>query len=364
MANTLHPYEDPRRRCLPVAFWPEQDRLAWEAAMAPGDVLDGTVGAGFHWRSETREKYRKGYGRWLTFLIGIGKLWPDQLPADRVTVENVQTYIAELQSQDVGSWTLWGRLAELLACIKAIEPGADFTWLRKVVRVYEGRTVDRRNKLARLQPAHEVLDWAMRSLPEINRDRFQRDWAGTYRDALAVAVLACCPIRLSNLTCIEIGAHLKRNSTGYMLRFIGAETKTGRPIDVPVHALLTAPLEHYLAEVRPYLLQGRTSSRLWVTRYGDPMNAKAMHLAITRTTERAFGRSINPHLFRDCAATFVALEDPEHIGIVSPLLGHVDPRTAEAHYIQANQIVAGRRIRLSVAALRRTLSVPKREALR
>ena len=360
MNNPLHPYEDPARRCLPLVDWPEQDRAAWEAAMLPGDIIDGTVGAGFHWRDETREKHRKGYGRWLTFLLRSDKVTGEQHPADRVTVENVRDYIAELQTQDVGSWTLWGRLAELLSGIRVMAPQKDFQWLRKAVRAYEGTAVDRRNKLQRLQPAHEILDWALRRLPEIRRDPSKRDWAGTYRDALAVALLACCPIRLGNLTAIEIDGHLKRSASGYMLRFVGPETKTGRPLAVPVPDLLTNPIDTYLADVRPCLLLGKMSARLWITRYGDAMNPKAMHLAITRATERAFGRSINPHLFRDCAATFVALEDPKHIGIVSPLLGHVDPRTAEAHYVQANQIVAGRRIRSSVATLRKTLSAPKK----
>ncbi len=56
----LHPFEDPLRRCLKLEEWPEADRLAWDAALAPGDLLDGTMGAGHHWCSATREKYRKG----------------------------------------------------------------------------------------------------------------------------------------------------------------------------------------------------------------------------------------------------------------------------------------------------------------
>ncbi len=364
MGKALHPYEDPARRCLRVADWPEQDRVAWEAAMMPGDIIDGTVGAGFHWRGETREKYRKGYGRWLTFLTRSGRLAPEQRPAERVTVENVKDYIAELQRQDLGDWTLWGRLAELLASIRVMAPDVDLLWLRKVVRAYERTAEDRRNKLQRLQPSHEILDWALRRLPAILSDHSKRDWAGNYRDTLVVALLACCPIRLGNLTAIEIDGHLKRSAAGYMLRFAGPETKTGRPLAVPVPDLLTSPIDTYLAQVRPELLTGNVSVRLWITRDGRAMTPSSMHLAITRTTERAFGRSINPHLFRDCAATFVALEDPKHIGIVSPLLGHVDPRTAETHYIQANQIVAGRRIRASVAKLRKTLTAPKRETSR
>ncbi len=363
MAEHLHPYEDPARRCLPVEAWPESDRVAWDTACAAGDILDGTVGPGFHWRAETREKYRKGYGRWLTYLIRADLLSPCQQPADRVVAAHVRGYIGELQSQDIGSWTLWGRLAELLAAIQAMAPGRDFGWLRGTVRFYERVTVDRRNKLRRLQPTHEILDWALRRMAHVIQDPPQRDAPGAYRDALMVAMLSCCPIRLGNLSMIEIDHHLKRTSSGYRLRFVGSETKTHHPFSAPILDALTDQIDHYVTVVRPHLLLGQDSARLWITRYGDAMTPKSIHSAITRTTERAFGRSINPHLFRDCAATFVALEDPAHIGVVSPLLGHMDPRTAEAHYIQANQIAAGRRIRTSVAALRKSIAGPKHRSL-
>ncbi|MEQ8737306.1 MAG: hypothetical protein RID59_01915, partial [Hoeflea sp.] len=80
---------------------------------------------------------------------------------------------------------------------------------------------------------------------------------------------------------------------------------------------------------------------------------------ITDATRQAFGESINPHLFRDCAVTFVALDDPKHIGIAAPILGHTDPRTTERHYIQANQLAAGRRLRSSIDELRRRLQPPR-----
>ena len=65
--SKLHPHEDPTRRCLKVHEWPELDQQLWHVILQPGDILDGTVGAGFHWSVATRQKYRKGYGRWLTF---------------------------------------------------------------------------------------------------------------------------------------------------------------------------------------------------------------------------------------------------------------------------------------------------------
>jgi integrase len=52
---------------------------------------------------------------------------------------------------------------------------------------------------------------------------------------------------------------------------------------------------------------------------------------------------VNPHLFRDAAATFWALQDPARVRAVSELLGH-EPRMTERHYNQASGIRAGRKL--------------------
>lgn len=355
----LFPHEDPARRCLKLADWPARDQAAWEAILSPGDILDGTMGAGLKWRPETREKYRKGYGRWLNFLLNNSLLDPNEAPEERVTPERIRVYIEELQAQNVASWTRYGRLAELQSVIAAFAPSRDFGWLNRATRYHERNAVDRRQKLHRLQPAHVILQWALTRMDAIRLAPPKRDWAGSYRDALMIGLLAVCPVRLGNLTMIELDRHLIRINKAFHLRFAGGETKTGHALDLPVLDALTEPINHYLDAVRPVLLAGENHPRFWITRYGQPMNNKMMHLAITRTTERAFGRPINPHLFRDCAATFVALEDPEHIGIAGPLLGHVDLRTTQKHYIQANQMIAGRRLNHSVARLRKKLCATK-----
>jgi hypothetical protein len=64
---------------------------------------------------------------------------------------------------------------------------------------------------------------------------------------------------------------------------------------------------------------------------------------------------INPHLFRDCAATTIATEDPGHIGIASRLLGHASIRTTDRHYRQANSINASRHYEAARAELRTQL---------
>jgi integrase/recombinase XerD len=55
-------------------------------------------------------------------------------------------------------------------------------------------------------------------------------------------------------------------------------------------------------------------------------------MRITRHTRAAFGRSVNSHGFCDALATTVAIDSPEQIGLVTPLLGHSALRTAQRHY--------------------------------
>ncbi|MGA9412990.1 MAG: site-specific integrase, partial [Roseobacter sp.] len=177
-----------------------------------------------------------------------------------------------------------------------------------------------------------------------------------FRDALLVGLLIACPtMRLGNLTMIEIGRHLIKLKGRYELRFKGYEMKARKPIEIPVPESLTAYIDHYIEQVRPVLIDGNGSARLWITQYGQPMTGKTIYAGISKTTARAFGRPINPHLFRDCAVTSVAIENPKHIGIAAPILGHTDPRTTEKHYIQAQQLHACRTLGQSLKDLRAQL---------
>lgn len=73
---------------------------------------------------------------------------------------------------------------------------------------------------------------------------------------------------------------------------------------------------------------------------------------IRRLTLEYLGRDLCPHLFRDCAATSVAIEDPKHIGIVKDVLGHSTLRTSQKYYNQANSVSSLRRYQTAMRALR------------
>jgi integrase len=78
----------------------------------------------------------------------------------------------------------------------------------------------------------------------------------------------------------------------------------------------------------------------------------AVYETIVGRTGEAFGRPINPHLFRDCAATSIAMDDPKHVRIASRILGHRSTATTERYYNQAQAIDAARRYQDFLIAVR------------
>ena len=69
-------------------------------------------------------------------------------------------------------------------------------------------------------------------------------------------------------------------------------------------------------------------------------------------TKKAFGVAINPHLFRDSAATTMAIADPKHVRATAPLLGHRSFSTTERNYVQAKGFEAQRRFQTAMFGMR------------
>ena len=346
------------RRCLKLAAWPDADRAAWHALFRSGDVLDGDQGAAVQWSEATIHKYRRGYGRWLDFLIQSGRLRADDQPGDRVTRQAVRAYVEHLR-RSCAPYTVYTRLAELCSTIRVMAPGGHWVWLKAAV--------SRMNHNARQQAgiketvsSARLFGWSLRELgalaDAIGETGPSIGQAAHYRNLLMVALLSARPIRLRNLTMIEIGRHIVRNSSGYDLVFGRDETKTGTPIETSVPDDLTGPMDSYIERVRPILAGGKETARLWLNQYGAPMKEHGLYMQIVKVTERDFGHRINPHRFRDCVATTIAIEDSEHAQIIAPILGHSSMRTAERHYNHARQLEAAHNYQTEILSLRRRLN--------
>ena len=120
------------RLCKPVNQWPQEDRLRWQAALQPGDLLEeGGCRAG-HSQFSSRAMV-KGYGRWLAWLDTKGLLDGRVAPRDRITLDRVRAYVADLERENA-TGTVIARLIELKIMAGIIEPDADLLDRRRPVR--------------------------------------------------------------------------------------------------------------------------------------------------------------------------------------------------------------------------------------
>ena len=310
---------DPRRRlCLPIEQWPEADRAAWQQAIQNADPF-GRNSAASSWAERSRAKTTAGYGRWLTWSSEQG-VETTQPPADRVTPPRVEAYIADLRRTN-GGFTIQSRVQELRDAIRIIAPDRDWGWLTRVQNALRLRCVPVRDKATRVQPAGALVKLGKDLMHEaettLAKPLLRR--AVLFRDGLMIAFLAYRPLRLSNLAMMTLGRHLVRQTSGYRLHFDGREVKGGKPIETSVPASQVGDFDRYLDHYRPILLTrgGRRTPRdcdaVWISQTGTPLTYKVIPLRVAKHTRAAFGKHLWVHLFRDCAATTIATEDPKHV---------------------------------------------------
>lgn len=366
MTVGLAPKYDPSRRCRPVEGWPEIDQLAWVAALAAGDPLE-SPGPASGWARLTQRGAIKAYGRWLTWLDSTGELVPTSMPAGQVTPKRVRAFAVAL-GQINAPMTVLHRIEALARIAGALAPDRDWKWLWHVREQLGSRAVPARDKQSRLVGSEELLALGLRLVAEADSDTLDggaatlRSRAVRFRDGLMVAFLALRPLRLHNLAAIQLGQHLVAQGEGYRMRFAASETKARRALEQPFPEALLAVLERYLSHHRPLLCARVGSKRaflptspchaLWVGIGGVGLSTTNIHARVVDLTRKAFGRSISPHLFRDCAATSIATEMPARVHVVMSVLGHSSLITSERHYNHAKSVQAAQLHQAHIQMLR------------
>jgi integrase/recombinase XerD len=180
-----------------------------------------------------------------------------------------------------------------------------------------------------------------------------------YRDGLMMGLLATRPLRLRNLAGLILDRTLVQRGDGWWIEIPAAETKTKDPVDEPWPEMLVRHLQTYLADHRAGIMAlrgsrtGASSDALWLSMHGSAMTDNGIYRRVVVRTLEGLGQPINPHLFRDCAATSIAIDDPVHVGIASRLLGHRTGSTTERYYNQARSVEASRLMQDHLSVLRR-----------
>ena len=333
------PSKCPERRCLPVLLWPEQDRLAWEAACAPTSILEDSGGELTHLAAISQRKTAKGWGRFITHLQFNDPLSLAELPATRIILKRVRAYVRRLEELGNSSATVLCRLQELSDAARILAPDCDVSFINRIASHVRARHRPARPKRNTVM-ADEVTAFAY-DLMETAAVLPLEPAAIQYRDGLILLLLVHLPLRRKNFAALTLGESLVFRQGQWFVALTPAQTKTHAHFEALLHRDLVPWLEAYLGIHRPVLRSqtGRwhadAGGRLWISSHGSPMTEIAIYDRVSRITGAAFGEHISPHRFRDMAASTIASHAPEYIHAAAPLLGHATLRTTEKYYRQA-----------------------------
>lgn len=347
---------DPISIPTPFDDWPANDRLAWEVAIAPASLF-GEGGTAAHWAAVTARGYQAAYGRWLRFLISRGWLDVDAPFESHGRPEWIGAYVNSLKVR-VSPLSVWSYLSNLHNIHYRLAPDHDWSWLRDIVNRLRLRIGPRHIAPGRLRPIDELFRVGIAAMDraEAGGPKPKLQDSVHYRDGLMIALLAGTLLRVKNFAALELGRNLIRQSDNYLLVVPASEVKNRQEIEQPIIGRLTHYLDRYFTHHHPRLPQGGDSNHLWINQYGGVMKPHAVGKTITKVTRNLVGAPISAHLFRHCAATTIAIEDPEHAMIIRAVLAHACIETAERYYNRASIAEAGRRHAATLAVLRESLN--------
>lgn len=344
-------------RSCPAACWPAADQQLWMDACA-GVGLLGEENPAFSWSPRWRQMIETAYGRYIAW-IAVTTHAVQLPPADRIQPAAITAFIEDLENECLSGMSIANYVRSIRAFAGAIAPDRDWQWLARKAFRLKARAVPRTDKRLRVVNSRHLFDLGLELMDSSTSKATESAAALQFRDGLMVALLAARPIRVGNFSRLELNRTLVYRRPEYWLCYSEQETKTGRPINMPLPDQLHVRIDQFLRGPRKCLLQGRThggtTTALWLSAKGEPLKPDQIRAIINRRTKSAFGHRVNPHLFRDCLATTLATDDPEHVLCAVPILGHTNFRMMEKHYNQATMGTATRKFASTLMELRNDL---------
>jgi len=147
-----------------------------------------------------------------------------------------------------------------------------------------------------------------------------------YRDRAILETLYATGIRkseLMNLTANDV------NLEEGVLRINGGKFNKDRV--VPLTRLACSFLETYLKAIRPALLQGRVSDRVFISQRAGPLSKNALGELVEKYARMAgVGKHVTCHIWRHSCATHL-VKNKASLRHVQELLGHRDLSTTERY---------------------------------
>lgn len=328
---------------LPFDAWPLQDRELFERAFEAIDVFDW--GSGSSLAPATKYGRKADYGRWLGFLSHI---FPDALkltPGDRVEQSRVEDYVEYLR-ENCRDTTVAHCLGRLFYTIRAFCPDRDWQWLYRISRRIAAKAVPIKHRQVLSSDLYALgLRLMDRALIKANAmGRLTKSCAIAYRDGLLIATLVEAPMRRGAFSRLLIDEHMIKVGKRWCLMVPAENTKTKTEQEYELSDGLSRYMGIYLDQVRLAFPGAAQHSNLWPYE-GRPMTDKMIRRRVIKWTRIGLGFEVSPHRFRNAAATFISIADPENIRVAKDLLGHRSFAMTEKHYIDGAQSrIAGREL--------------------
>jgi integrase len=179
--------------------------------------------------------------------------------------------------------------------------------------------------------------------------------------AVAIEFLIMAPMRIKNLTSLEIGRHIVRTShgTSHVVHLVvpGEEVKNGEPLELPLPQETADLLDLYLLKYHARLGHAE-SPWLFPGRGGNRQNTEGFSGRISEFILRETGIRMHVHLFRHLAVKLHCTDHPEDVETARRILGHRSIKTTLRAYSDFKTTTAHKQYDGTVSNLRESFRKP------
>ena len=304
-------------------------------------------------------------------LATIGKL------ACRESVDRICDFFIERRGR--GSLQLHEFLRILRAiALRDLEDRELADWIgRRLKRLSAGHhrsgmTEKNRRRIAVFRDPQQVRDLLLlpyRLLKRAESGAVQpRQAAILVRAAVAIELEIMCPIRLQNLSEINVDTDFVRSRSGkdaaVHLFIPGKRTKNGEDIELELPQQSMALINLYLSKYRTQFIhpkhRGYGPRFLFPNRDGTAKVGRLLAAGLCSVLLRELGIKFNIHLFRHLSCFLYLRSHPGQIDVMRRVLGHKDAETTMRFYAHVEQSDAFRMFDTHVLQMREEALRPSR----
>lgn len=173
--------------------------------------------------------------------------------------------------------------------------------------------------------------------------------------ALAIELLIVAPVRIKNLTTLQVDRHIVHSRRGAYsvvhLVIAGDEVKNGMPVEFALPKASAEFLNLYLQTYRPRI-SAVPSPWLFPNAAGGQRHIEAFGRQLSAVIKRHTGLKHNPHLSRHLSVKFILDARPEGIETARLMLGHKSLRTTIRAYSEGKTAAAHKQYEALIEAKR------------